>query len=164
MTKSAGGSVTSGTLNSGGAQGPARSHPDSAGGGDGGHGRLPPGLHRRDERLGHDVNDPEPEPYLEGPDLTWMWYDGAPLLRRWCKRRGYHLWIEPLNYPAEVLRKCRTCGAQCRMSRPVHCPGCEVTLDESDVYGQMEHMTRKHPDIIKERRAEARRWEGWEND
>jgi len=45
----------------------------------------------------------------------------------------------------------------------VKCPGCDLTLAEDDVYGQMRHMTASHPEIIAERCAEAARWDGWED-
>lgn len=47
----------------------------------------------------------------------------------------------------------------------IPCPGpaCEVLLDEDDLVLQAEHMTRFHPNIIAERRAEAARWDGWED-
>jgi hypothetical protein len=45
----------------------------------------------------------------------------------------------------------------------VQCPGCDLALAEDDIYGQMSHMVEEHPDIVSQRRAEAARWDGWED-
>ncbi len=44
----------------------------------------------------------------------------------------------------------------------IACPGCGLELDEYDFAEQEAHMTAEHPDIVAERRAEAARWDGWE--
>lgn len=44
------------------------------------------------------------------------------------------------------------------------CPGCPLELPDDDLASQMRHMSSEHPEIIAERRAEAARWDGWEQD
>lgn len=46
------------------------------------------------------------------------------------------------------------------------CPGkgCALVLPLDDLQGQMRHMMSEHPEIVAERRREAARWDGWEQD
>ncbi len=46
----------------------------------------------------------------------------------------------------------------------VQCPGCDLVLDEDNVYDQMTHMKEKHPEIVAKRLIEAARWDGWEDE
>jgi hypothetical protein len=47
----------------------------------------------------------------------------------------------------------------------IACPGgCGLELPEDELRAQAEHMVIEHPEIVEQRRAEARRWDGWEDE
>lgn len=46
----------------------------------------------------------------------------------------------------------------------MQCPGCDLELPDDEILAQMQHMETAHPEIIAERRAEAARWDGWEDE
>jgi len=50
------------------------------------------------------------------------------------------------------------------VSGTIRCPGCELELPEDDLVAQSQHMQAEHADIVDERRREAARWDGWEDE
>lgn len=46
---------------------------------------------------------------------------------------------------------------------PCPAPACDLLIDEDDLIDQMFHMTKYHPEIVAERRADTARWDGWED-
>jgi hypothetical protein len=45
----------------------------------------------------------------------------------------------------------------------IKCPECDLYLDEDDFEAQRLHMADKHPEVVEERLAETRRFDGWED-
>lgn len=48
-----------------------------------------------------------------------------------------------------------------RLVYMVKCPGCDLRLPEEDFPRQAAHLLDEHPEIVAERRAEDKRWDGW---
>jgi transcription initiation factor IIE alpha subunit len=44
------------------------------------------------------------------------------------------------------------------------CPECGLELEELDLLHQVQHMEAQHPEVCEERRREAARWDGWEDE
>jgi hypothetical protein len=45
----------------------------------------------------------------------------------------------------------------------VKCPACEHWEDEDDFDRQRAHLLAHHPDLVRDRLEEAKRWDGWED-
>jgi hypothetical protein len=46
----------------------------------------------------------------------------------------------------------------------IKCPSCDLYLDEEDFEAQRLHMAREHPEVVEERLAESKKWDGWEDE
>ena len=50
-----------------------------------------------------------------------------------------------------------------RLTFMVKCPGCNLSLPEEDFPAQAAHLLAEHPEIVAQRRAEDKRFDGWED-